>query len=93
MNEVIDVGFVASITGLGGIPVIAALVQVAKAFIKDSRWYPIMSIAMGIAWNVGAYAGLVAEYSNAGWTQASFQGIVVGLAAAGVYEITRIGSK
>jgi hypothetical protein len=89
MSEVIDVSFVSSITGLGGIPVIAALVQTLKAFVKDSRWYPIISVAMGVAWNVGAYAGLAATYSNVGWTQASFQGIAVGLAAAGVYEITR----
>ena len=35
VTDTIDVSFVSSIVGLGGIPFIAALVQILKAFIKE----------------------------------------------------------
>jgi len=89
VTDTIDVSFVSSIVGLGGIPFIAALVQILKAFIKDSRYYPVLAIFMGLGVNLGAYAGLTPDWSNIGWTQASFQGLAVGLASAGAYEIVR----
>lgn len=90
MLEVIDSEFVAGLTGLGGIPFIAALVNLVKPFVPDSRFYPLVSLVFGVAWNVGAYAGLVPDYTNVGWTVAVVQGVAVGLAASGAYEINRM---
>lgn len=69
--------------GLGAVPVITGLVQVAKPWITtdDERWKPVMALAMGVAWNVG-----VALAMSASLPLAVVQGVVVGLAASGLYS-------
>lgn len=68
--------------GLAAVPVIVALVQVFKAFVSDQRFWPLIAIVIGIAWNVAVAAITQQHVAVAGMT-----GIVVGLAASGLYSV------
>lgn len=76
-----------SLIGLGAVPVIAALVQVVKPFIKDGRWYPPISIVIGIGINLFG-----AKYLNSiDIFTATLTGAIAGLAASGLYSLTQVG--
>lgn len=70
--------------GLAAVPVIVALVQVAKNFVEDARYWPLIAIAVGVLWNVA-----VASITNQPLALAGLTGVVVGLAAAGLYDIRK----
>ena len=70
--------------GLAAVPVIVALVQVAKNFVEDARFWPIIAIVVGVLWNVA-----VASITNQPLALAGLTGGVVGLAAAGLYDIRK----
>jgi hypothetical protein len=70
--------------GLAGIPVIVGLIQVAKPFITDTRLLPPIALVLGVAVNVGIAA---ATAGNIGLSV--LIGIVVGLAASGLYSQSR----
>lgn len=77
-----------TLVGVGGVPVIVALVQLVKPFIRDERYYPILAVLFGMAWNVAvAYATGTTNL----WAllQAILVGVVIGLAAAGLYSSSR----
>lgn len=69
------------VIGLAGVPLIAALVQVAKAWIKEERYYPLLALAMGLALNVGVALALGGNLPTA-----LVLGLVAGLAASGLYS-------
>ena len=68
--------FTLSPLALGAIPVIVVLVQVFKGIALPSRFAPLASILSGVA--ILAIAGL-------SWQAFVIQGIIVGLAASGLY--------
>ncbi len=68
--------------GLAAVPVIVALVQVFKAFVADARFWPLIAILVGVAWNVAV--GYITQQDLA---VAGLTGIVVGLAASGLYSV------
>jgi predicted RND superfamily exporter protein len=70
--------------GLAAVPVIVALVQVFKAFVTDERFWPLIAIVVGVAWNVAVGYITRQDLAVAGVT-----GIVVGLAASGLYDVGR----
>ena len=71
----------ADVWGLAGVPLIAALVQVAKAWVADKRWYPVLAMAMGLGLNVGI------AWARAGdMPTAVVLGLVTGLAASGLFN-------
>lgn len=74
----------ALLTGFAAIPVIIGLVQIAKGFIEDARYWPIIAIVVGVLWNVA-----VASITNQPLALAGLTGVVVGLAAAGLYDIRK----
>ena len=41
--------FITSIVALGGVPLILGLVQLFKPFITDTRFYPLVALAFGLA--------------------------------------------
>ena len=67
--------------GLAGLPFITALVQVAKPWVPDERWWPVLAMALGLALNVGIALAQASDLPTA-----VVLGVVVGLAAAGLYN-------
>lgn len=69
--------------GLGGAAVVVALVEAAKLAWPGlaPRWYPLLALACGVLWNVALAALLGTELSRA-----AALGVVVGLAASGLYS-------
>lgn len=77
-----------TLIGLGGVPVVIALVQAVKPFVGDDRWWPLLAVGFGVAWNVGAALALGARDGGV-LGQAALIGVVIGLAAAGLYSGSR----
>ncbi len=73
LNEIIYLG--------SGVALIVALVQVSKAWIKDSKWYPILAMSLGIVINVAVSYKLGIDIFTA-----VFAGLFAGLTACGVYS-------
>ena len=69
------------VIGLAGVPLIVALVQVAKAWVAEERYYPLMALGMGLGLNVG-----VALARGRDVPTALLLGLVAGLAASGLYS-------
>ena len=71
------------LTGLPATPIIVALVaaigQASPSIPR--RAYPLLAIALGVAWNVAAAAAL-----DEALGVAAFCGVVTGLAASGLYS-------
>jgi len=77
--------FITSIVALGGVPLILGLVQLFKPFITDTRFYPLVALGFGLAINLVAGWALGASASS-DWVTALFNGIIAGMAAAGLYS-------
>mgnify|MGYP001593523801 CR=1 FL=1 len=71
----------ADVIGLAGVPLIAALVQVAKTWVEDSRYYPLFALALGLGLNAG-----IALARGGDMPTALVLGLVAGLAASGLYS-------
>lgn len=67
--------------GLAGIPVVMALTQVAKAWVVDRRFYPVISVLFGILLNVAL--GWILQTNL---VAAVIVGLVTGLSASGAYS-------
>jgi hypothetical protein len=70
----------------GSAGLIMALVQIAKPWIKDSRWYPLLAIILGASMNV------LVEWAVAGFAKlpvvtSIFQGVIAGVTASGLYSV------
>lgn len=74
-----------SLLGLSGIPFILALTQLLKPFIGDTRWYPVIALAFGLALNI-AIAWVLGADNRADILAAAILGIMAGLAASGIYS-------
>ncbi|MHB8084342.1 MAG: hypothetical protein ACYDHZ_00755 [Dehalococcoidia bacterium] len=68
---------------LGSVPLIIALVQLAKLWIKDTRFYPFIAVLVGILLNLFIGDMIVAPISLS-----VLAGIIAGLTAAGLYSGT-----
>lgn len=71
-----------AVTGLIGIPVVLALVELVKRTFPDLpvRFYPVVSLLFAILINVGA-----AIYQHEDLGVSIIAGLVVGLSASGLY--------
>ena len=74
-----------SIVALGGVPLILGLVQLFKSFVSDTRYYPLVAMAFGLAINLIAGWALGAT-AVTDWITALLNGIIAGLAASGLYS-------
>lgn len=63
------------------IAVVVGITQVIKPFVSDQRWYPIISLVLGVAASF-----LVPQVSVATTILA---GLVMGLSASGAYSATK----
>lgn len=69
--------------GLAGVPIVVALVQVIKAAAPTlgARWYPAVTLFVAVVFNVGLAAAMGSDP-----ILAVLVGLVVGLAASGLYS-------
>ena len=74
--------------GFGLAPVVIALVAIAKRWITDERWWPILALALGVALNVGLATILKVDLATA-----AAVGLLVGLAASGLYSNAKAPTK
>lgn len=65
------------------VPAIIALVNLLKGVGSLGRWAAVAAVAVGILLTVSAYF-----WGDAGWYIASARGALLGLAAAGLYDLT-----
>lgn len=75
---------IATFAGLGGIPVIVAAVFILKAYVTDPRAWPVLAVALGVAWCVGIRLVL-----GDPWQPAIVEGFVVGLMSSGAWSATK----
>ncbi len=70
--------------GLGGVPVIVALVEAVKRAWPnlDGRWYPLVAIALGVGWD----CGLAFVLGGIPYPVAAAWGILTGLTASGLFS-------
>lgn len=80
MNDVVLGGMVA-------VPIITAALQLFKGWLP-TKLLPFMAVVIGVAWNVGLTIG-TDEFSRS----TVFLGIVVGLAASGLYSAARVTTE
>jgi cell shape-determining protein MreD len=66
---------------LGGVPLVLALVQLAKKWVTDTRWYPVIAIVIGIILDV--VIGIVIGQPL---VTSIIVGVIVGLTAGGLYS-------
>ena len=70
------------LTGMAAVPVVVALVEATGAALAvPRRWYPLLAIAHGVAWNI-----IAASILEAPALPAALGGVIVGLAASGLYS-------
>lgn len=67
--------------GVGGLTVVLGLVALLKGFVSDKRWYPVLALAGGVAWNL-----LLAAVLGQRLGPAIVLGLLVGLMASGLYS-------
>jgi hypothetical protein len=79
---------VALLTGMSAVPVITGIVAVVRPFLpgggkgpQAKKWTPVVAIFAGICWSMG-----VAWVVGTDLFIALFTGVVVGLAAEGLYS-------
>lgn len=77
----IDIG---TFVGLGGVPIVIALTQAAKGYIRDKRAWPFIAILLGVVWCV-----IVRLASTGDIKQAAVEGVIVGLLASGLFSGTK----
>ena len=80
-----DSDFLKALIGLAGAPLILALTQLFKPFLTDTRHYPFIAVGFGLAINLAA-AWALGVPGRLDWVIAVFQGVLSGLAAAGLYS-------
>lgn len=83
-----DQEFLKGLVGLGGAAIVVGIVQMFKPFVKDTRWYPFIAVALGLIINLALVWALSATgvLVRLEWVTAVFNGVLVGLAAIGFYS-------
>ena len=81
------------ITGLASVAVTIALVNVAKLFGVEGKWSTLAAIVIGVAVSAVEFA-FTNVITSAGMYGAVATGLLIGLTAAGVYDVSlNVGGK
>jgi len=80
-----DAEWLKSLTLLGSVPIIIGLVEYAKRWIENEKWYPAIAIVLGLAINL-AIPWAFEVTGRVEWTSAVVMGVMAGLAASGLYS-------
>lgn len=71
-----------TIVSLASIPAVLALVNLGKSLGVKGKWAALLAVLLGVGLAIAQY-GL----GGFGWYQAAVQGIILGLSAAGLYDM------
>lgn len=71
------------VTGIATVPAIVALVNAAKRTGLPDRFALVLAILLGIGLNLAVWA-----WADYGWFTAASSGLMLGLGAAGLYDLT-----
>lgn len=74
--------------GLAGVGVVIALTNVAKKWVNDERWFPIVSVSIGIAWNI-----MLAFAFSGDYKRGIIAGVITGLSASGLYAMVASSTR
>lgn len=72
-----------TVTLIATVPAILALVNLAKRFGIKDQWATLLAVVLGVLLNVADYA-----WHDTGWYDAATTGLILGLGAAGLYDVT-----
>lgn len=72
------------IVTIASIPAILALTNLAKSLGLSGKASALLAVVLGIALAVAQY-----ELAAYGWYQAAAQGMILGLSAAGLYDVSK----
>lgn len=72
------------IVTIASIPAILALTNLAKSLGLSGKVSALLAVVLGIALAVSQH-----ELAGYGWYQAAVQGMVLGLSAAGLYDVSK----
>ena len=72
-----------TVTLIATVPAIIALVNLAKRFGVKDQWATLLAVVLGVLLNVADYA-----WHDTGWYAAATTGLILGLGAAGLYDVT-----
>lgn len=72
------------IVTIASIPAILALTNLAKSLGLSGKASALLAVVLGIALAVAQY-----ELAAYGWYQAAVQGMILGLSAAGLYDVSK----
>lgn len=73
------------IVTIASIPAILALTNLAKSLGLSGKASALLAVVLGVALAVGQY-----ELAGYGWYQAAAQGMILGLSAAGLYDVSKL---
>lgn len=77
------------VTGLATVPAVLALVQLAKSFGVSGRWSMLLAVLLGVVLQLGDAAFIEPTAAGpADWYGAAATGLILGLSAAGLYDMT-----
>lgn len=71
-----------TIVSLASIPAVLALVNLGKSLGVKGKWAALLAVLLGVGLAIAQYA-----LGGFGWYQAAVQGIILGLSAAGLYDM------
>lgn len=74
--------------GVSAVALVMALVQMLKGAGLSARWAPLASIGLGLLLSGGNALAQILPWFGQAW-QVAIMGLVVGLAASGVYSGTK----
>ena len=72
------------IVTIASIPAILALTNLAKSLGLSGKISALLAVVLGIALAVAQY-----ELAGYGWYQAAVKGMILGLSAAGLYDVSK----
>jgi hypothetical protein len=77
-----------SVNLLLSVPAVLAVVQFVKQFGVAGRWATLTALVVAVGLNVASY-----EWGASGLYRAVAQGLLLGLAAAGLYDAAKTAAK
>jgi len=66
------------------VPAVIAIVQFGKAFGLAGKWALLTAVIVAVALNLATY-----QWSASGWFDAAASGLLLGLSAAGLYDVAK----
>ena len=71
------------IVSIATVPAIVALVNLGKRFGLDGKWAILLAVALGVLLSLAMWA-----WSDEPWFGAASSGLLLGLGASGLYDLT-----